>query len=199
MLFYSKKTIIIQFFKNKIMKNLTSNLILATFLSLFIFLTTKVSIYYFPIIFLSSFPWKLGKNIYSLFGGFNDEGSVYSFLGIIQIAKKNAKSIFSLSVLQKANKRCKIFAGISFLQTAGISSEHYLGISIKQKAQTNCRFWFGIILKQEAKKNNAILIGLGFKQKAEKRSYIGFGGVVKQEAEKTALTWNGAKRILKKN
>ena len=69
-------------------------------------------------IFFLSYPWKIKKNVYSLFGGVNVEGSVYSLCAIFQIARDDTFSIFGFSLFQKAGEDSGTFIGFCFLQEA---------------------------------------------------------------------------------
>lgn len=83
-------------------------------------------------IFLISYPWKFGKNIWSLFGGKNNEGSVSSLFGIYQDAKNDAYQIVSINIFQKAGNDAVQFFGISLFQKAGNDAVQTFGISLFQ-------------------------------------------------------------------
>lgn len=91
---------------------------------------------YVAITFILSYPWRIGKNLYSLFGGMNSEGgSVWSLFSIYQIADDNAISLFSLSLCQKADNDAVIGLGFSLLQKAGENAAIFAGFSFVQEAQ----------------------------------------------------------------
>ncbi len=62
---------------------------------------------------LVCYPWKFGKDVYSLFGGFNDEGSVYSLFGIVQCASGSAFSVAGVSLYQHAERTAFQVVGLS--------------------------------------------------------------------------------------
>ncbi len=69
--------------------------------------------------FLVCYPWKIGKNVWSVFGGFNDDGSVYSLFGVVQMASGSAIS----------------GGGISLFQYAGDNSFQAIGLCLYQYAE----------------------------------------------------------------
>jgi hypothetical protein len=113
--------------------------------------------YHYAVIFLASYPWKIGDNIYSLFGGINMDGVVNSLIGIIQIAEDDANSFlgiiqislrhntncaFGISVIQiSKNYDTNCFFGVSLLQIADEKAYCMAGISILQIASAiECKF-----------------------------------------------------------
>lgn len=67
-------------------------------------------------LFLVSYPWQFGENVYSLWGGYSEEGSIYSLFGVFQIAKEDAVQVFGISILQFSfNGESLQFLGFSFI------------------------------------------------------------------------------------
>lgn len=102
------------------------------------------------IIFFLSYPYKIGKNIYSLWGGFNDEGRVYSLCGLVQVAEVEAVSILGISFYQKAEDMVVQFLGISFYQES-FDVGQILGVSFYQKAEDETFQGLGISIYREGK------------------------------------------------
>ena len=104
-------------------------------------------LYVIPV-FLIVYPWKYKGNIYSLFGGVNSSGSVYSLLGIIQIASKDAKCFFAIMSYQSAGVDSEIVVGFAVFQYAKNDVVAWLGISLVQIAENNVFFIAGLNLVQ---------------------------------------------------
>jgi hypothetical protein len=95
-----------------------------------------------------SFPWHFGKNIYSLFGGFNFSGDVRSLFPLVQVAKGNCVGVFSILIFQYAKGNCVGVFSILIFQYAKEDAELYIGISIFQYAEEELGFLFGISIFQ---------------------------------------------------
>ena len=142
--------------------------------------------------FFASYPWKIGDNIYSLFGGYNPEGNVYSLLGIYQNAGADAFQIFGLSFYQKAGKTATQLFGLSILQEARVNTFHGVGISFSQKTTGHALQFVGFSFIQEGFEIAEQMAGATFLQ----ISYLGdthqgLGIVVYQLAETNAYQFAG--------
>jgi len=104
------------------------------------------------LIFLISYPWKIGKDIYSLFGGFNDEneGSVYSLFGLIQKGEKDVYSIAGLSLYQNAGGDALQVFGLTLYQNAGGDAWQGIGLTLYQNAGGDALQIIGLTLYQNA-------------------------------------------------
>ncbi|MDE1970763.1 MAG: hypothetical protein KGI50_04300 [Patescibacteria group bacterium] len=103
----------------------------------------------FLIFFLVSYPYKVGKNIYGIFGGFATEGNSYALLGIIQAAKYDAIQVCGVSLYQKAGEDASQVFGLSLYQYAGRDAAQMFGISLCQYAGNSVGQFIGISLYQE--------------------------------------------------
>ncbi len=84
---------------------------------------------FFGFAFLACLPWKIGKNVYSVFGGWSDEGSITSLCSIYQEAKRTSFSFFGIAY-QKAGWNAWQIVGISY-QDAGGSSGQAIGVAFQ--------------------------------------------------------------------
>ncbi len=87
---------------------------------------------YFFIAFLIAYPYKIGDDVFSIFGGVNPSGSVYSILAIYQNSGNNSESIMGLGY-QKAKNDVENIVGITVQK--GNNARQIMGITI-QKAET---------------------------------------------------------------
>ena len=108
--------------------------------------------YIFVLIFLISYPWKIGKDVYSIFGGFNEEdgGSVYSLFALIQKAEKNTYTLFGLTFYQNAGEDAVQFIGLALYQKAGVNARQDVGLALYQNAGVNARQDVGLTVFSEA-------------------------------------------------
>jgi hypothetical protein len=125
-----------------------------TLLSVFI-LSFYIDLYWYEVvaIFLLWLPYKIGKNHYSVFGGFS-ENSIYSLCGIVQSARCDAFQFLGISLYQSAGNDAVQFFGISLYQSARCDAFQFLGISLYQSARCETFHVVGISLYQKAKKFN---------------------------------------------
>ena len=126
---------------------------------------------------LVCYPWKFGKNVYSLFGGFNNEGSVYSLFGIVQHTSGSAVSIAGLSIYQYAERTAFQVVGLSIYQfSAGTDSSRgaacgqLLGLSLWMKSRAaNPGQVFGVACYMDCEEADAFqLLGATIFQRGEK-------------------------------
>jgi len=85
--------------------------------------------------FLICYPWKIGKHVWSVFGGFNEGGDVYSLFGIFQSTRKHRDvvSLIGISFYQRAyGGSATQYCGISFYQE-GDSVHQFCGASLIQR------------------------------------------------------------------
>lgn len=114
------------------------------------------------ILFLLSYPWQVGDNVYSLWGGFA-EYDIYSIICVFQESRKgNARALlaFPPGIQLARNGNATIATGFALTQMSENSS-----------------FVFGMILCQMA--NKRALLGVGFScwqfaKKEDALNYIGF-------------------------
>ncbi|MGB0925097.1 MAG: hypothetical protein ACPGTS_00110 [Minisyncoccia bacterium] len=122
----------------------------------------EYKIWHTAMIFFACYPYKIGKHVYSIFGGYNLKGSIYSIFSVYQNAEKNAFSLLG-GFYQRANKIAVIMIGLSFFQVS-IKSVHFFGLSFLQ---------FGF---NDVKESEAIQVcTISFYQGSEKISGQVFG------------------------
>jgi hypothetical protein len=160
------------------------NLLLGVFMTLIVCSLFKISLSYCWIIFLACYPWRLGKNLYSAFGGFNPDGGIYSLLAVIQHAKTNAKSILGLAFLQEGEKGdVACLLGWVLFQKAGGNANLYIGLTLQQTAEHDAFCMIGIILlNQKAKTDALIILGFVRKQDANHDAFVVVGLCPSQQA-----------------
>jgi len=124
--------------------------------------------YIFVLIFLISYPWKIGKDVYSIFGGFNEEdgGSVYSLFALIQKAEKNTYTLFGLTFYQNAGEDAVQFIGLALYQNAGEDAVQFIGLALYQKAGEDAIQCIGLSLYQKAGVDALQFVGLSLYQNA---------------------------------
>src|SRR3989344_5293299 len=100
-------------------------------------------------VFVLSYPYQIGDDIYSMWGGYSTKGSVFSLFGIYQNAYKHAFQIFGIAYMRASedavqlfgiawmmvNKKATQFAGIACMN-AGEEAVQGFGILLYQKADT---------------------------------------------------------------
>jgi len=126
-------------------------------------------------IFILSYPWRNGKDIYSIFGGINRSGNIYSLCPLFQNAEGNAYGLLGISLFQNAKNNAEILLGLSLFQKAGHNASTYVGISLFQIAKNNAEIGLGLSLFQNAKNNVNMSIGISLCQIAKNNAEIGMG------------------------
>ena len=129
----------------------------------------------FMVFFLLSYPWKIGKNIYSIWGGFNPEGSVYSLFPIVQYAEKNSFGMMGIAFYQRAEADATQGLGLALYQGAGNNAVQGLGLALYQRAGNDAWQGLGLALYQRAGKDSLQVFGLALYQRAEEVAGQGFG------------------------
>jgi hypothetical protein len=95
------------------------------------------------------YPLTIEGNVYSLFGGFSPNGSVYSLLGVIQIARDEAKSFIGVNLYQRGNS---IWQGIGVnLYQRGNSTWQGIGLNLFQIGNDTTEHWIGFVLFQRGR------------------------------------------------
>ena len=87
----------------------------------------------FAIGFLLSYPWKIGENVYSLFGGWNDNGKVYSIIEI-HANCENASSFLVFSFFTCSEKVISLI-GFKFFCKETDESVVFLGLNICSRSE----------------------------------------------------------------
>lgn len=149
---------------------------------LHIFWATPVTWKSTLIVFGLSYPWKIKNNIYSLFGGINPDGGVYSAIGIVQVAKKHAFAV----------------GGMIFQRSLEGTTFQIIGVNIMQWGQIHCVQFLGVNFFQVAETGNVIqVIGINAFQIGKESSVqvIGITGLQAVTREGTADDWVGAAQI----
>ena len=141
----------------------------------------------FIIFFLVCYPWKVDGHVWSLFGGFNNDGNVYSLCGIAQHASGKTTSLVGVSLYQYAGKEAFQLLGVSIYQYSAGTESHpaspcgqAFGISLWMKAKAGYLGQvIGIIVYQEGEEGGAIqLLGVVLFQKARAVCQtVGFCGI----------------------
>lgn len=148
------------------------------------------------VIFALSYPWKIKGNIWSLFGGGNFSGSVYSLIPIIQVSNKDCVGVLSPFCVQIAAQDAGLVFGFSPLQTANSAAWACFGIIFSQHAGSDeAGLACGIVFNQTADKGAVVMGGIALRQCA-KEAYIGFGIPLIQKAEKCGCDWEKASKML---
>jgi len=124
------------------------NLLLASTVAVIWSLIVGFDLLFFTFIFFISYPWKFKGRIYSIFGGFNPDGGVYSIFGIIQAAGQDAKSIFGIASIQIAGRNAEIIFGLAGSQISEKSSLCTIGLLIYQKSKNYVYIGWGRALIQ---------------------------------------------------
>lgn len=176
-----------------------SNFALAVLITAIVYFFVDVEAKYLVLVFLVSYPWKIKENVYSLFGGINAEGNVYSLITLFQKAGKDAFCIISLCGVQISGEKAISLIGISGYQKSDDDAWFGAGISIYQNAkyQANCVISFsifqlanavavnflGISWYQKSLAADAVqVVGLSFSQFAKDKTGVFFGISVYQSA-----------------
>lgn len=82
------------------------------------------------------FPWPVGKNIWSLFGGFNYQtrGNIYSLFGIFQIAEGDAFMISGINLYQVCGGEAMQIITLNLYQNGFYAAQQIAGVSFYQKS-----------------------------------------------------------------
>ncbi len=157
----------------------------------------KFPILLFATMSLVAYPWKIGKHVYSLFGGVNESGDVYSLLEI-HAKGENVFSIFCISIFSEATKsavssilglmfkakaktRIELFVGIPIWCKSGENTLTIFGVSIFNHSKQSLRVFFGIDLFSKSGKHVEFLFGIfiGTKSVMDIDCFIGIPAFVK--------------------
>ncbi len=106
--------------------------------------------WYWILCFFLSYPYKIGKNVYSLFGGINEDGCVYSIISLFSEGRyfrtlfniygngkgKGVSVAFFFNLYAKTSGSFCFALGISLIQIAKDEIVTVLNISIFEKADT---------------------------------------------------------------
>lgn len=173
----------------------------------------RPKIWYFVVAMLICYPWQMGNNVYSVFGGKNTRGSVYSLVSIYQDAQHDALSflgfggqnagddagqLVGISLYQNAKNVAVQMLGISFYQNARDDAYQFAGISLYQNAGGDVGNVFGISFWQNAGDNVVQIIGISLYQKANNNTVVGFGIPVYQKAKNFAgISWKLSQETFK--
>lgn len=125
---------------------------------------------FFLVAVILSNPWKIGKNVFSFFGGWNDEGSIYSLCPIFQKTSGHAFGVFVFGY-QKAGKDAGQLIGLAYQKARGHAVQ-VIGISC-QRAGGRVMQFLGLAY-QDAERNAGQFLGLAY-QKARVDAFQFFG------------------------
>lgn len=129
-------------------------------------------------------PWKIGRHVWSLFGGVNEHGGIYSLFAFYQRSEDDAFTFSGITFYQEANSYVCQFAGIVFFQKAKMfDATQCFGLVGYQYGSCSADQWVGIAFFQTHGHTNQGL-GLVLVQKSDWQSSAcqGFGIVLFQEA-----------------
>jgi hypothetical protein len=160
-----------------------SNIIYTLFVCGFIFFLDKLILsepflttwWKIIICFFLFFPWKFGKDVYSVFGGVNSSGSVYSLFAFYQKSYEDAICIFGIPFYQRAGGDAFCLFGIPFYQGAGRDATCIFGIPFYQGAGEDAFCLFGIPFYQGAGRGATCIFGIPFYQGAGEDAFCLFG------------------------
>lgn len=173
------------------------NYSLAILAALFCVLLFSLQAAWFIPLFLLFSPWKdERKNIFSILGGINYNGSIYSLIPLFQWAQESAYGFIGLSFYQKAKHSANIVAGVSAYQKAKLPALTFglsfcqigkevfvfLGVSLYQKAKDFSSVFFGVTLYQKSGLESLLFIGASLIQLSKEDSHVGFGLSLIQKA-----------------
>lgn len=149
-------------------------------------------------VFLLCQPWKIGKNIYSIFGGINPDGAVVSLIGVyqkgtmafslvafFQNATKESAGAVCIIGLQKAEEHLTSLCCIGVQISKEGTSLSIVGI-VEQKAGGSAVVFFGVCL-QEAGMEAVEGIGIAIQKANIANTIIGVSIQIAQEK-----AWQGA-------
>lgn len=162
----------------------------------------------FILFFLLSYPWKIKENIYSLFGGVNPDGSIYSLFSVLQIANKTAFAIFSIGLGQLAEQKnataffsCAAvqlspygtgytFGGFVFLQKTKLGfAEIVFGVCLIQEGYYHADIFLGFCMYQFGKYNANLCMGCVVMQESDSSSRVNCGlSIIQSGDEKARMT-----------
>lgn len=125
------------------------NMLFAVLMAAMISCIFGIRLFLLPGIIMIVYPWKFKGQIYSLFGGFNPDGGVYSIFGIIQIAGEDARSIFGVASIQVAGRNAEIIFGLVGSQISKKSSLCTVGLLIYQRSKNYVYIGWGRAIMQK--------------------------------------------------
>ncbi|KKR15281.1 MAG: hypothetical protein UT42_C0005G0001 [Candidatus Falkowbacteria bacterium GW2011_GWA2_39_24] len=165
---------------------------------------------------VAAYPWRIGKNVYSLFGGFNfeeaeeqgkEDGKIWSLISVIQYSKGNAFSVVNFVQVSAEGQAMTIIAvslyqygadftlswvGISLYQMSG-DGEAALGIGLsfwQQSQDSDATMVAGISIFQIGKETS-LFFGASALQKAAEKAMLGVGLVLFQISDKDSIIYGG--------
>ena len=111
--------------------------------------------------FLLSYPWQIGKNTYSLWGGYNQNGNVYSIVELSSYSEARAIfSLFSISITSYSKENTYSLAGVRFLSFSDGRIEKFIGIIAFSSSKEKTKTTFGVLFAVKAEDD--IMVGVGF-------------------------------------
>lgn len=128
-------------------------------------------------ILLLCYPWKIGDNIWSLFGGINNQGSIYSLFGVYQNARKTAFQVSGLCLFQKGFDVFQLF-GFCVFQNGRQDAHQGFGLCLIQVAEESAAQGIGLCVVQHSKGGAFQMLGICVVQYGEAAAEqpIGFCG-----------------------
>lgn len=176
-----------------------ANFLLATLITVLVSILAGIENFFVILgIFLVSYPWKIKGSIFSLFGGSNYTGDVFSLFPLIQVSRGKSVGVISPACFQEARGEASLLIGISFFQNAE-SSFLWFGVIVDQLAKKNSSITAGIVISQFSGDEAACGIGVVFHQRAENKAYLGFGIPFFQKAKECGVDLKAADEIIAKN
>ncbi len=110
--------------------------------------------------FILSYPYKIEKDVYSLWGGFSREGSIYSFLAIWQEAEIHARSFFGLCLYQTGKVEAVQVCGFCAVQRSEGDCVQGIGVCLFQFAGGESFQVAGFLIIQFGRREVCQLIGV---------------------------------------
>jgi len=143
-------------------------------------------------------PLRIGKNVFSLFGGENKKGNVISIISFWQSANGNAFALVAfwqtagknaLAIIcigqQKALKEVAFSAVLLGIQSAFMSSAQLCGIAYQKATECKCAQGFGVSIQSGVKVDH--FIGITFQNATEVAyCFIGIRPFVRAERVRRA-------------
>ena len=134
------------------------------------------------LLFLACYPWTINGNVYSLFGGYSEK-SIYSLIGVVQIAEQDATQIFGVSLIQLSENGVALqCCGISVMQI-GNKCYQMLGLALFQYSDEESIQWFGVAGAQVSKEVSVQIGGISFFQSGGLEAGQAVGLTFYQKAE----------------
>ncbi|MFT5281078.1 MAG: hypothetical protein ACI9AR_000534 [Flavobacteriaceae bacterium] len=190
---------------HSIMKN--KNLIFALFCaSVLTFVNTNLQIVEFPTLwvflgtFILSIPYKIGKHVYSIFGGYNDQGNIHAFLSFLGKTEENMYCLFAFNFFNSIKAKGKLAQVIAF-NLNGVSAKGELeqgiafnigGVSAKGELYQFITFNIGeVSTKGELYQFIAFNIGgISTKRKLAQAIVFNVGGISTKGKLEQGITFN---------